>query len=549
MKTLIYILLFICPTIVLAQQPTEHYPVDSASVVHPGVPKGEVLKFKFTGSKIYPGTYREYSVYIPAQYDPAKPACVFVDQDAVQFKAPTVFDNLINSKEMPVTIGVFITPGRVVAADTTMLDRFNRSYEYDALGDTYASFLLEELLPDVEKHKTGDGRPIMLSKNGNDRAIGGTSSGAICAFTAAWERPDAFTRVFSGIGTYVSLRGGDRYPSLIRKYEPKPIRVFLQDGSHDQNAYGGDWFYANQMMARALEFSGYEVNHVWGEGAHNSNQSNAIFPEAMRWLWEGYPEPVKGKQTQNPFLSDILIPGEGWKLVTEGKGEISSLSPTPKGVLAGSKNLVYQLDENGKELSKALFKLSNVKCNSVLFTDTSANNYSYYYTGADGTPDARKIYLSNKKGGKYLLDQGLNNPYGMVFTPDRTQLYVTESNTHWVWIYNVNRDGSLTNKQRYGWLHVPDTAENARPREIKVDREGRVYVATNLGIQVMDQIGRVNCILPLPFDSGQPTRLCFGGPNADILFVSCGDKIYRHKLKVKGMNDFDTPIKPPKPHL
>ena len=207
---------------VFAQQPAEKYPVDSASIVHPGIPKGEVLKFSFQTSKIYPGTYRDYWVYIPAQYDGKKPACVFVDQDAIQFKAPTVFDNLINSKEMPVTIGIFITPGRVLAKDTTALDRFNRSYEYDALGDAYVRFLLEELLPDVEKHTTTDGRPIILSKNGNDRAIGGTSSGAICAFTAAWERPDAFSRVYSGIGTYVGLRGGDRYPTLIRKYEPKP---------------------------------------------------------------------------------------------------------------------------------------------------------------------------------------------------------------------------------------------------------------------------------------------------------------------------------------
>src|SRR5262249_23269346 len=134
---------------------------------------------------------------------------------------PTVFDNLIYKKEMPITIGVFVMHGRVRAADSnTALDRFNRSYEYDGLGDTYVRFLLEELLPEVETKRTSDGRIIRLSHGGNDRAIGGSSSGAICAFTAAWERPDAFTRVFSAIGTYVGLRGGDRYSTLIRKYEP-----------------------------------------------------------------------------------------------------------------------------------------------------------------------------------------------------------------------------------------------------------------------------------------------------------------------------------------
>src|SRR5262245_25686628 len=185
------------------------------------VPKGEVIKFSFENSKIFPGTYRDYWIYVPAQYTADKPACVYVNQDGIQWQAPAVFDQLIQNKEMPVTIGVFVTPGRVKAADTNALDRFNRSYEYDGLGDNYARCLLEELLPDVETKKTADGRAIRLSTNGNDRAIGGSSSGAICAFTAAWERPDAFSRVFSAIGTYVGLRGGERYSTLIRKFEPK----------------------------------------------------------------------------------------------------------------------------------------------------------------------------------------------------------------------------------------------------------------------------------------------------------------------------------------
>src|SRR5438034_434253 len=195
------------------------------------------------------------------------------------------------------------------------LDRFNRSYEYDGLGDNYARFLLEELLPEVEKKKTADGRPIRLSKNGNDRCIGGASSGAICAFTAAWERPDAFRRVFSAIGTYVGLRGGDRYPTLIRKYEPRGLRVFLQDGANDLNIYGGDWWMANQMMERALAFSGYEVQHAWGEGGHSGNHGTAIFPDVMRWLWKDWPQPVKGGPTRNDTLNALLVPGEDWQLV------------------------------------------------------------------------------------------------------------------------------------------------------------------------------------------------------------------------------------------
>src|SRR4051794_34096552 len=260
--------------------PTAAFPPDAPPSAP--VPQGEVMKYSFDGSKIFPGTVRDYWVYVPRQYDPAKPACLYVNQDGIQFNAPAVFDQLIHKKEMPVVIGVFVTPGRVKAPSARALDRFNRSYEYDGLGDHYARFLLEELLPEVEKKTAADGRPIRLSKDGNDRCIAGSSSGAICAFTAAWERPDAFRRVFSAVGTYVGLRGGNAYQTLIRKFEPKPIRVFLQDGSDDQNIYAGDWWMANQEMERALTFAGYEVYHAWGLGGHNNTAATQIFPDAMR---------------------------------------------------------------------------------------------------------------------------------------------------------------------------------------------------------------------------------------------------------------------------
>ncbi len=232
--------------------------------------------------------------------------------------APTVFDNLIHKKEIPPLIGLFIMHGRVKALATNELDRFNRSYEYDGLGDNYARFVLDEILPEVVA-RTG----LNLSTNGNDRAIAGASSGAICAFTAAWERPDAFRRVFSSIGTYVGLRGGNSYPTLIRKTEPKPIRIFLQDGDHDLNIYGGDWWMANQEMERALVFAGYDVNHAWGTGGHDGKQAGQVFPDAVRWLWRDYPAPIvanaQGKSKQ-PVMNDILIPGEEWQVVGEGFG-------------------------------------------------------------------------------------------------------------------------------------------------------------------------------------------------------------------------------------
>jgi gluconolactonase len=583
MKQLLIIIFLLCQTRAFEQVITETYPDDSASVEHKNVPKGEVLRFTFDHSKIFPGTWREYWVYIPAQYRPEKPACVYVNQDGIQWKAPTVFDNLISSKEMPVTIGVFINPGIVRPLDTaTSLNRFNRSFEYDGLGNAYARFILEEMLPEVEKQKASDGRPIKLSKSGNDRAIGGSSSGAVCAFTAAWERPAEFSRVFSAIGTYIGLRGADRYPTLIRKYEPKSLRIFLQDGANDLNIYAGDWFKANETMERALTFSGYEVRHIFGEGQHNGKQGTSIFPDVMRWLWKDWPKPVGTGSSKNQFLSDILIPGQGWELAgkgytfTEGtavnaagevffqdipnsktykiglngkltmlplyakKGSGTAFGPDGKRyVVADETKQILSYDAAGKEKIVA----GSIKGNDVII----AQNGNIYVTSPDGTEKPSKLYLIKPNGKKTEVDAGLKYANGVALTPDQTQLYVTESATHWVWIYQIQPDGTLSNKQRYGWLHDADIEGNAWADGVKCDREGRVFIASRLGIQVLDQTGRVNAILPLP--SGQASNLCFGGVNFDTLYVSCGDKVYRRKLKTHGANAFDKPFKPMLPKL
>jgi len=251
------------------------------------VPKGEVKKYTFDQSKVFPGTSRDYWVYVPKQYDPAKPACVYVNQDGVQYKAPEVFDGLIARKEIPVLIGVFVQPGVVKPPSDKALPRFNRSYEYDGLGDAYARFLLEELLPEVEKITAAGGRPIRLSRDGNDRAIGGASSGAVCAFTAAWERPDLFSKVLSHVGSFTNIRGGDVYPGLIRKTErsPKPIRVFLQDGENDLDNLFGSWPLANRQMAAALKFAHYDYQFVMGDGKHSGKHGGSILPDSLRWLW------------------------------------------------------------------------------------------------------------------------------------------------------------------------------------------------------------------------------------------------------------------------
>ena len=509
------------------------------------IPKGEVLRFSFAQSKIFPGTYRDYWVYVPAQYTPDKPACLYVNQDGIQWQAPAVFDKLIHAKEMPVTIGVFVMHGRVRAADTnSALDRFNRSYEYDGLGDNYARFLLEELLPNVETKKTSDSRAIRLSTNATDRAIGGSSSGAICAFTAAWERPDAFSRVFSAIGTYVGLRGGDRYSTLVRKTEPRPIRIFLQDGSNDLNIYGGDWWMANQTMERALTFAGYEVEHVWGTNGHNGQDGTKLFPDAMRWLWKDWPKPV-GKGMGSPQLKDILIPGEEWELVSEGyrltegpvanaKGEMFFTDiPASKSYKIGLDRKVTEFIADTKRANGQAFgpdgKLYSVATGEqkILAYDSEgkstvvaegipgndivvAHNGNIYVTQPAANNRApSKVWLIRPSGEKVEVDSGLRFANGVTLSPDQSLLYVADYWSHWVYSYHIQPDSTLGAKQRYYWLHCPDSADDSSADGMKADRDGRLYVATSMGIQVCDQAGRVNCIIPTP--NKRITKLCVCG--------------------------------------
>jgi enterochelin esterase-like enzyme len=263
------------------------YKLGPDSMEKPDVSKGKVTKMPPWTSKIFEGTVRDWWIYVPAQYNAEKPASLMVFQDGGgyvsltgDFRVPTVFDNLIAAKEMPVTIAVFIQPGVVPPAegDKDAKPRQNRSFEYDTLSDQYVRFLEKEILPEVEK-------TYKLSKNPKDRAICGISSGGICAFTAAWERPDLFSKVLSQVGSFTNIRGGDVYPGLIRKTEHKPIRVFLQDGSHDLNNQFGNWPLANQSMASALEYAKYDYKFEFGTGHHSGKHGGAILPESLRWLW------------------------------------------------------------------------------------------------------------------------------------------------------------------------------------------------------------------------------------------------------------------------
>jgi len=269
------------------------YQLGSDSQRQPNVPHGTVTQHVWQ-SKIFPNTIRRYWVYIPAQYDAAQAAAVMVFQDGhayvnetQNFRVPIVFDNLIHQGAMPTTIAILVDPGhqgdKLPPKPGWKPRPANRSFEYDTLSDQYARMLIEEILPEVA-------RRYMLTDDPNMRAIGGSSSGGICAWTVAWERPDAFRKVLSNIGSFTNIRGGHHCQALIRKTEPKPIRVFLQDGSKDLDNEHGNWPLANQQMAASLKFAKYDYQFVYGEGGHDGKHAGAIFPNALRWLWRDWKE-------------------------------------------------------------------------------------------------------------------------------------------------------------------------------------------------------------------------------------------------------------------
>lgn len=547
------------------------------SEVQPGTPTGEVIKGEFATSAVYPGTWREYWVYVPKQLDRAKPAPVMVFQDGLQYNAPVVFDNLIHKQQIPPLVGVFVMHGRVKAASSEALDRMNRSYEYDAVSGDYARFLVDELLPHVAAT-----HGLTLSTDPNDRAIAGNSSGAIAAFVAAWQRPDAFRRVFSAIGTYVGLRGGNALPMLIRKTEPKPIRVFLQDGSNDLNNYTGSWWIANQDMNAALEYAGYDVTHVWGEGEHNSRHATAIFPDALRWLWRDYPAPIAANaaRTSRQDVYQVLIPGEEWQLVSQGHratdgpavnaaGDLFFSEPAQNRIhragidgkvtvfaenTSGANGMMFGPDGRlytGATRSKQLVAYAADGTLEVLAGDVTINDLAVnvkgdiYFTDSPG----KRVWFVPKGGTPRIVDEGIEYPNGVIFSPDQTLLYVSDYAAQLSWTFQIQPDGSLAHKQKYFYVHMPDAATRSSADGMAVDTDGRVYIATALGVQVFDQIGKCHAIIPVPQPRASLSSVEFGGPNMDEMYVTNGDKVFKRKVKVKGLVSWRPPIKPAPPRL
>ncbi len=314
-------------------QPEVRYALVGDSLPQDGVPKGKLEGPFLFHSKIIENTVRKYWVYVPAQYEASKPAAVLVFQDGARainpsgaIRAPQVLENLIAKKQIPVTVGIFITPGQRGADFPDSIgtgNPDNRDREYDVLNDLYARMLLEEILPRV-------GKDYNLSERPEDRTIGGSSSGAICAFTVAWQRPESFQNVVSFIGSYTNIHGGHVYPDLVRKADKKPIRIFLQDGVNDlrsPNNLERDWHIQNQKMVAAFKEKEYDMAYVFGQGGHSDDHGGAMLPQMLRWIWRDHPDVMPSDDDLVAHAEAIrpqtmeLFPGFDASATTDPSGE------------------------------------------------------------------------------------------------------------------------------------------------------------------------------------------------------------------------------------
>lgn len=253
------------------------------------VPKGKITEYKLLKSKAYPGVEHKYWVYIPANYDDKKPTrlMVFLDGKSYlkygkdkkySFPVPNALDNLIYQKQIPPIIAIFIEPGSKGDGLPIYGGKDNRSFEYDSADSRYADFLVDEVIPLIQDKYNIDENPAC-------RAIMGASSGGSGAFGVAWHRPDAFRKVISSIGSYVNIRGADRYISAIRQEEKKPIKIFLQDGKNDIDTIFGNWRLANEQVVSSLDYKGYDYRFEQGDGGHNYIHMASLIGDAFRWIW------------------------------------------------------------------------------------------------------------------------------------------------------------------------------------------------------------------------------------------------------------------------
>ena len=514
-------------------------PFDPATVKVAENMRGEVLKFQLDDSHIYPGTEREILVYVPQQYTGEHPACLLVCMDGILYDATTVMDNLIASGEMPVTIGVFVNPGVVYDEDGEVV-RYNRCKEFDATDERFALFLEQEVLAKVEGMQTASGKTIRLSQDANDRAITGASSGGIAAFSAAWYRPDLFSRVYTTVGTFVAMRGGHEYPAIVRKTEPKPLRIYMQDGWYDVwNPIFGEWFEYNLLMESAFNFAGYEVFHHWNRGNHSIKYGTLAFPDAMRWLWKGYPAKVEKGWSNNGMLQDILLKDEDWQEIPVSMEIDSDLFATAdSSIVFSSRATIHKVSPAG-----VCTRVGELKSGErLLGEDLTARGTTLYHKGAKVAEALHGLVAAQVlSDGQYLAlcnDRAKSKPNvwvvsagsrALAVAPDYRFCVTGEAHTHHLLSTIISQQGEMLHSEPFYYLHDLSNGVLQPAGNMAFDTKGNLYVATEMGVQVADHNGRVRAILSLPV--GAVKSLAFSG---NYLYVVCGNKLFVRKMKAEG---------------
>ncbi len=543
---------------------------DSPKYAPPSIKPEEILpgtikQFGFAQSEIFPGTVRDVTVFIPAQYDGSKPACVYVKTDGFNPDEKTLLEKMIAAKEMPVTIGVFVRPGDVPAPMKGTAGRRNRDFEYDGVSDNNARFLIDELLPFISKEYQ-----LKLSTDGNDRCISGGSSGGIAAFTAAWNRPDAFSRVYAASGSWVAFRGGHEFPTMVRKFEAKPIRAFVTTATQDMENVAGNWFLVDQEMDKALKFSGYDYQFRTIDGPHVAGYMEN-WQEAMSYLWHGWPERVRTGPS-GPRTQEVLIPGEDWQLVAEGFKSTRGPASNANGEIVfadTSNNKLHRIELDGK-VSVFVEDAAHANCTTVgpdgsVFTISEKSDKLLRYDPSGkmsvvlegiighsilARPDGNLYVTTNDDGlhcpgsvwlvkdnKKLQVDSGIRFATGMAYRPDQWLLSVAEGHSKRVYSYQINEDGSLGNKERFFHLHVADWDDDSGPESLCYSLEGRQFIATRCGVQITADDGPTQIILPVP-DRSRVIGVAIGGPEMDTLFAFCANKIWKRKIRQHSMGAY-----------
>ncbi|NDJ14617.1 MAG: gluconolactonase [Acidobacteriia bacterium] len=562
----------------------QDYSLGPDSQEHAGIPKGTVTRHVLAPGKIYQGVPHNYAIYVPAQYSASKPApfMIFLDGSGAlgpQQRVPTVLDNLIARGDVPAMIGIFIDPGVLPALNDKAQIRANRIFEYDNISPMFASFLETEMIPEVAKSYN-------LSKDPNDHAIEGVSTGAVGAFVAAWERPDLFRRVLSFIGTFVSMKGAETFPATIRRTEPKPIRVFLQAGKGDHIGagqpfgvfYGGSWPINNQLMYEALQFSGYDVKFDLGTEAHNMKHGAAIMPEALKWLWRDYPKPIEVREPAAIGKKDWEVRGQVYSIVSASKpwgkvgtphGEVTGLTVGRDGTIYAANTAAVFAGDKALKLVSGIMALRAGADGRVYGSQPATKRILSWGPGGDEKVVATGVTAADlvltAQGGIYYADPaaravGYIPPSGKARTvvkngallritsvglsADQSLLIVGDQQGRFQWSYQIQADGGVANGEPFFRVDLWEGSPVSEVRGIGADAIGQIYFATALGIQYCEQNGRCAAVLSKPVP-GSIERMSLTG---DYLYAAVGGQVYRRPVKIQGTSAWSV-VTPPRPPL